>query len=334
MDDDFSLLRAENNPEDRGNEEYLRPLTLFDFQGQPTIKENLSIFIQTSLERKESLDHVFISGPPGLGKTTLASIISNELGVEVKLTSAPALEKPKDLAGLLSTLNDRAVFFIDEIHRLRPAIEEMLYIAMEDYELDWIIGQGAAARSIRIPLPRFTLVGATTKPGRLSSPLSARFGIQLRLGYYSPEELKKIIIRSTEILNIAIHDEAALMIAQCSRGTPRVANRLLKRMRDFAQYQNSQAITTKTVEYGLAQLSIDPLGLEDMDRLILETIISKFNGGPVGVETLAISVGEEVDSLEDFYEPYLIKTGLIKRTPKGRVATELAYTHFQSRGNI
>ncbi len=306
----------------------IRPRYLDDFQGQKELKHNLSVFIQAAIQRKEPLDHVFISAPPGLGKTTLASIMANESGSEFKITSAPALDKPKDLAGLLSTIPERTVFFIDEIHRLKPAIEEMLYIAMEDYELDWIIGQGPAARTVRIPVPPFTLIGATTKPGRVSSPLFTRFGITVRIDYYNQAELNDIVHRSAGILGLSIVDEAAELLAQCSRGTPRVANRLLRRMRDYAQVESDGRITKKIVERGLSRLKIDREGLEEQDRRILAAIIDRYGGGPVGAETLAISVGEGTDSLEDFYEPYLILRGFLQRTPRGRTVTDLAYKHL------
>lgn len=303
----------------------LRPHFLKDFQGQEQIRGNLAVFIEAARERGESLDHLFLIGPPGLGKTTLAQITANELGVDFKVTSAPALDKPKDLAGILTTVSERTVFFIDEIHRLKPAIEEMLYIAMEDYELDWIIGQGPSARTVRIPIPPFTLVGATTKAGMVSSPLISRFGIVQRFNFYTHAELTNIIQRSAQILKVRIDDYAALALAQCSRGTPRVANRLLRRMRDFAQIEGSGQITSEIVAHGLVKLEIDSLGLERYDRDILTSIILNFNGGPVGAETLAISVGESQDTLEDYYEPYLIQSGLLQRTPRGRVVTDRAY---------
>lgn len=310
-------------------ENSLRPQRLEDFQGQKAIKDNLAVFIQAARERNESLDHVFISGPPGLGKTTLAGILANEMGKEFKVTSAPALDKPKDLAGILTTLTESSVFFIDEIHRLKPAIEEMLYIAMEDYEIDWVIGSGPSARTIRIPIPSFTLVGATTKAGLVASPLYSRFGIAIRINFYEEEEIIRIIHRSAGILDIDIEEDAAIRLAKSSRGTPRVANRLLRRMRDFAQVLGKGRITVDVVENGLARLGIDNLGLEEHDRAILSVIIQNYGGGPVGAETLAISVGEAVESLEDFYEPYLIQRGLIQRTPRGRMTTPLAQQHLK-----
>ena len=323
-----NLLVPHASPGEDEGDTGIRPKYLHDFQGQSELKDNMSIFISAARERNEPLDHVFISGPPGLGKTTLANIMANELGSEIKVTSAPALDKPKDLAGLLSTIPEKTVFFIDEIHRLKPAIEEMLYIAMEDYELDWIIGQGPAARTVRIPVPPFTLVGATTKPGRVTSPLFTRFGITVRIDYYGPEELNRIVKRTSGILGISIDDDASSLLALCSRGTPRVANRLLRRMRDFAQVEGTAQITKAIVENGLNRLKIDLEGLEEQDRRILESIIDRYGGGPVGAETLAISVGEGIDSLEDFYEPYLIQKGFIQRTPRGRMVTELAYRHL------
>ena len=320
------------DPQAEGGEEQreilLRPQLLKDFQGQENLKENLSVFLRAARERQEALDHVFVSGPPGLGKTTLAGILANELGVDFKVTAAPALDKPKDIAGILTTLTERSVFFIDEIHRLKPAIEEMLYIAMEDGELDWVIGQGPSARTVRIPLPPFTLVGATTKPGRVSSPLFSRFGIHIRIDFYSDIELIEILLRSAAILGIGLEPEAARLLAQSSRGTPRVANRLLRRMRDFAQVAGKDLVTVSVVEAALKRLEIDRFGLEKQDRAILESIIRNYDGGPVGAETLAISVGEGIDGLEDFYEPYLIQRGFLMRTPRGRMATGLAYRHL------
>ena len=322
----------------------LRPKYLNEFLGQKMVRENLAVCIEAAKSRGEAMDHLFLIGPPGLGKTTLAQITAQELGAEFKVTSAPALEKPKDLAGILSTISEGTVFFIDEIHRLKPAIEEMLYIAMEDYELDWIIGQGAAARTVRIPIPRFTLVGATTKAGMVSSPLISRFGIVQRFSFYSTEELAAIIRRSASILEVGIHQDAALLMAGCSRGTPRVANRVLRRIRDFAQVLGTPAdesasdstfattITTDIAQLGLQRLEIDSLGLERYDREILLSIIQNFGGGPVGAETLAISIGESMDTLEDYYEPYLIQCGLLQRTPRGRIVTEKAYKHLGVQG--
>ena len=322
-----SVVRPERGFEDE-RDRALRPRLLDDFQGQPQIRENLGVFIEAARARAESLDHLFLIGPPGLGKTTLAQITANELGVEFKVTSAPALEKPKDLAGILTTVTERAVFFIDEIHRLKPAIEEMLYIAMEDYELDWIIGQGPSARTVRIPIPPFTLIGATTRAGMVSSPLISRFGIVQRFAFYSVEDLASIIQRSSGILNVRIDRDAAILLASCSRGTPRVANRLLRRMRDFAEVEGSGAVTAATVKIGLDRLEIDSLGLERYDREILTSIAKNYAGGPVGAETLAISVGESQETLEDYYEPYLIQAGLLMRTPRGRMLTDTAYAHL------
>lgn len=325
--DESSILHGEPDPSDPA-EPRLRPLSLEEFQGQDSIKDNLRVFVEAARQRGDSLDHMFLSGPPGLGKTTLAGIMAHEMGSEFKVTSAPALDKPKDLAGILTTVAAGSVFFIDEIHRLKPAIEEMLYIAMEDYELDWIIGQGPSARTIRIPVPPFTMVGATTKPGLVSGPLFSRFGITVRLDFYSSVEIQRILFRSAEILDVTLHEQAASLLAACSRGTPRVANRLLRRVRDFAQVMGDGSITRSIVEESLARLSIDGYGLEQHDRRILRTIIQSYAGGPVGAETLAISVGEGMDTLEDFYEPYLIQRGFLKRTPRGRVVTDLAYQHL------
>lgn len=324
---DFSL-DSQVNSDDRQFENTLRPRKLADFQGQQAIKENLSIFIEAARGRREALDHLFLSGPPGLGKTTLAGIIAQELGVDFKVTSAPVLDKPKDLAGMLTTLEDGSVFFIDEIHRLKPVIEEMLYIAMEDRELDWVIGQGPGARNVRIPLPAFTLVGATTKAGKVAAPLYSRFGIDLRIELYQPGELSSVIRRSAGILDIRIDDGAVELLARCSRGTPRIANRILRRMRDFAEVLGDGVINREIAEQGLARLKIDELGLEHQDREILRNIIEHYRGGPVGADTLAISIGESVDTLEDFHEPYLIQQGFLMRTPRGRRVTDRAYRHL------
>ena len=326
---DFStIVRADLKSSFDDQDNKLRPQLLKDFLGQESIKKNLKTFIEAAKQRQEPLDHLLLIGPPGLGKTTLAQITAHELGVDFKVTSAPALDKPKDLAGILSTITERTVFFIDEIHRLKPAIEEMLYIAMEDFELDWIIGQGAAARTVRIPIPPFTLIGATTKAGSVSSPLRSRFGFIPRFEFYTNEELASIIKRSAAILETLIDEDAALLLAQCCRGTPRVANRVLRRMRDFAQVSGQNKITSQIVKEGLKRLEIDEMGLEKYDREVLESIIENFGGGPVGAETLAISIGESMDTLEDYYEPYLIQCGLLQRTPRGRMVTSKAYEHL------
>lgn len=325
---DNNILRGEYSREEDDREQQIRPQRLMEFQGQDALKENLSIFIKAAKERRECLDHVFINGPPGLGKTTLAGIMAHEMSVEFKVTSAPALDKPKDLVGLLTTITEGTVFFIDEIHRLKPAIEEMLYIAMEDFEIDWVIGQGPGARSIRIPVPPFTLVGATTKAGLVSGPLYSRFGIPVRLDFYSPTEIEMVLRRTAGLLGITVDPDAVTLLAQCSRGTPRVANRLLRRMRDYAQVMGDGTITSEVVAEGLRRLEIDLYGLERQDREILRVIIEHYHGGPVGAETLAISVGESIDTLEDFYEPYLIQRGFLMRTPRGRMVTHLAYGHL------
>lgn len=316
-------LRGELDSND--DDATLRPRRLDDFLGQEPVKDNLRIFVGAARERGESLDHVFISGPPGLGKTTLATIIANELGVDLRVTAAPALERPKDLAGVLTTLQERAILFIDEVHRLKPALEEMLYIAMEDYELDWIIGQGPSARTLRVPLPRFTLIGATTRPGMVAAPLYTRFGIPLRLDFYSETDLELIVSRTAGILGIPMTDEARSLLARGARGTPRVANRLVRRMRDFAEVLGDGTISRALVDEGMRRLNIDEWGLEEQDRAILRAIVETYGGGPVGAETLAISVGEEIDSLEVFYEPYLIQRGFLQRTARGRVATRRAF---------
>ncbi len=327
-----SLMRREFMESEDRQENLLRPQYLEDFQGQKALKENLDIFIRAARARSEALDHTFIVGPPGLGKTTLASIIANEMRSDIRMTSAPALDKPKDLAGILTNLSENSIFFIDEIHRLKPVIEEMLYIAMEDYEIDWVIGQGPAARTMRIPLPHFTLIGATTKAGSVSSPLASRFGINLHIDFYNDEELAYIIKRSARILGAEIDEDALKMLAHSSRGTPRIANRLLRRLRDFALVLSDGRTTKETVKTGLERLGIDKNGLEKMDRQILKTIIEFYDGGPVGAETLSISVGEAVESLEDFYEPYLIQQGYLKRTPRGRCVTGKAYELLDIKG--
>jgi Holliday junction DNA helicase RuvB len=323
------VVHPENPQEDDGHDLVLRPRTLREFLGQSLIKENLAVFIAAARGRNESMDHLFLSGPPGLGKTTLAQVVAYELGVDFKATSAPVLDIPKDLAGILTTVTEKKVFFIDEIHRLKPAIEEMLYIAMEDYELDWIIGQGPSARTLRLPIPPFTLVGATTRAGNVSSPLIDRFGINFRFSFYSQEEVEAIVRRSAGIMKVTVDNDAASLLASSSRGTPRVVNRLLRRMRDFAQIWGEPSITRKVVAEGLARLEIDSLGLERSDREILRIIIDRYNGGPVGAETLAISLGESVETLEDVHEPFLIQAGLLQRTPRGRVTSSLAYEHLK-----
>jgi Holliday junction DNA helicase RuvB len=326
------ILHPEKPMEEDRRDMALRPRSLAEFQGQAAIKENLSVFIRAAKERGESLDHLFLIGPPGLGKTTLAQVVANELGTEFKVTSAPALDKPKDLVGILTTLTEKTVFFIDEIHRLKPAIEEILYIAMEDYEIDWIIGQGPGARTIRLPIQPFTLVGATTKAGNVSSPLISRFGISCRFSFYLDKDMEAIVARSAEILGLSVENEAAALLARSSRGTPRVVNRLLRRVRDFAQVKAANhggKITREIVEESLGRLEIDSLGLERYDREILKIIAERYGGGPVGAETLAISIGESVDTLEDYYEPYLIQAGLIQRSPRGRMLTPLAYEYLK-----
>ncbi len=306
----------------------LRPSKLTEFIGQDKLKSNLNVFIRAALERNESLDHVMFHGPPGLGKTTLANIIAKELDSDLRITSGPALERPADLAGILTNLKERDVLFIDEIHRLNRVIEEYLYPAMEDFTLDIIIDKGANARSVQLKLPRFTLVGATTRAGLITSPLRARFGVSFRLDFYSPEHLQLIVRRSAKILGIEIQDDAALEIARRSRGTPRIANRLLRRVRDFAQIAGQESISLPTSKDALLRMDVDEGGLDDMDKRIILSIIDKFSGGPVGLNTLAMSIGEESDTIEEVYEPYLIQQGYVHRTPRGRMATELAYEHF------
>jgi len=303
----------------------LRPKTLKEFIGQKKIKENIEVFIKAALLRKEPLDHVLFCGPPGLGKTTLATVIANELGVNIKSTSGPVLERAGDVAAILTNLSDRDILFIDEIHRLPRVVEEILYPAMEDFNLDIIVGQGPSARSIKISLPRFTLIGATTRTGLITSPLRDRFGVVFRLEFYNPEDLKDIVKRSAKILGISINEDAAMEIARRSRGTPRVANRLLKRIRDFAQVKSKETIDVTIAREALIAMDVDDYGLDDMDRKILLTIIEKFNGGPAGIESISASLREDKDTIEDVYEPYLMQEGFIERTARGRVATRLAY---------
>jgi Holliday junction DNA helicase RuvB len=306
----------------------LRPTRLSEFIGQQQVKESLGIFLQAARQREDALDHCLFCGPPGLGKTTLAHILSQELGVEIVHTSGPVIERPGDLAGLLTNLPERGVLFIDEIHRLNHVVEEYLYPAMEDFNLDILLDRGPSARSLKIRLPQFTLVGATTRAGLITSPLRARFGMTIRLNYYQPEDLAEIIRRSAGILDIEVSADAATELARRSRGTPRVANRLLRRVRDFAQIKERYPITPEVVSDALKLLDVDRRGLDDMDRRLLEALVHKYQGGPVGLGTLAVVVGEETDTLEDVYEPFLIQEGFLKRTPRGRMATGLAYEHL------
>ena len=322
------IITTENLEEDIRIEGELRPLYLKEYIGQEKTKQTLEIYIKAAKERGEPLDHVLFYGHPGLGKTTLAGIIANEMGVNMKVTSGPAIEKPGEMAAILNSLQENDVLFVDEIHRLNRQVEEVLYPAMEDYAIDIMIGKGAGARSIRLNLPKFTLVGATTRAGMLTAPLRDRFGVVNRLEFYTDEELKTIVLRSAKVLNVEIEEEGALELARRSRGTPRLANRLLKRVRDFAQVKYDGVITKKVANYALDLLDVDKYGLDHIDRGILLTMIEKFQGGPVGLDTLAAAVSEDAGTLEDVYEPYLLKNGFIQRTPRGRVVTELAYRHL------
>lgn len=322
------IISTEIIEEDVKTENNLRPLKLEDYVGQEKVKRNLKVYIEAAKERNDALDHVLFYGPPGLGKTTLAGIIANEMGTHIKVTSGPAIEKPGEMAAILNNLSEGDVLFVDEIHRLNRQVEEVLYPAMEDYQIDIMIGKGATARSIRLELPRFTLVGATTRAGLLSAPLRDRFGVVNHLEYYSVKELETIIIRSAGCLGVDIDEQGAMELARRSRGTPRLANRLLKRVRDFAQVKYDGRITGDVADYSLNLLDVDKDGLDHNDRLILSTIINKYSGGPVGIETLAASIGEDSGTLEDVYEPYLLQNGFINRTPRGRVATELAYQNL------
>mgnify|MGYP000195373703 CR=1 FL=1 len=314
-------------PED-AQEKSLRPHTLKEYIGQEKAKGNLSVFIEAARRRGESLDHVLLHGPPGLGKTTLAGIIAAEMGVNIRITSGPAIEKPGDLAALLTNLNENDILFVDEIHRLNRQVEEVLYPAMEDFAIDIMIGKGSSARSIRLDLPKFTLVGATTRAGLLTAPLRDRFGVIHHLEFYTEEELANIILHSSKVLNVEVDPQGALEMARRSRGTPRLANRILKRVRDFAQVKYDGRITKEVASFALDLLEVDRYGLDQTDRLLLTTIMEKFQGGPVGLDTLAASIGEDAGTIEDVYEPFLIKSGFINRTPRGRVATEFAWHHL------
>ena len=322
------IMTTENLEEDVRIENHLRPQLLEDYIGQAKAKEMLKIYIEAAKARGEALDHLLFYGPPGLGKTTLAGIIANEMNVNMKITSGPAIEKPGEMAAILNNLQEGDVLFVDEIHRLNRQVEEVLYPAMEDYAIDIMIGKGASARSIRLDLPRFTLVGATTRAGMLTAPLRDRFGVVTRMEYYTVEELKMIILRSAKVLEVGIDENGAYAMARRSRGTPRLANRLLKRVRDFAQVKYNGYITEEVADYALDLLDVDKEGLDQTDRGILLAMIEKFGGGPVGLETLAASIGEDPGTIEDVYEPYLLKNGFIQRTPRGRVVTDAAYAHL------
>lgn len=326
------VISTQMQDEDIKIEKTLRPMTLDEYIGQEKAKANLKVYIEAAKQRGESLDHVLFYGPPGLGKTTLAGIIANEMGVHMKVTSGPAIGKPGEMAAILSNLAEGDILFVDEIHRLNRQVEEVLYPAMEDYVIDIMVGKGATARSIRLDLPHFTLVGATTRAGLLSAPLRDRFGVVHHLEFYNVEELKTIIVHSSKKLEVKIDEEGAIELARRSRGTPRLANRLLKRVRDFAQVQYNGEITKEVASFALDLLEVDKMGLDQNDRNILLTIIEKFQGGPVGLDTLAAAIGEDAGTIEDVYEPYLVKNGFINRTPKGRVATEFAYHHFGIEG--
>ena len=328
MEENLNIRNEEISAAEKEFEKQLRPLSFSDFKGQQQVIDNLTVFVTAAKQRSESLDHVLLNGPPGLGKTTLATIIANELQVNLRVTSGPVLDKPGDLAGLLTNLQEGDVLFIDEIHRLSPVVEEYLYSAMEDFQIDIMIDKGPSARSVQLTLNNFTLIGATTRSGLLTSPLRARFGIKFHLEYYDHEILTGIVKRSAGILNVKIDEEAAVEIARRSRGTPRIANALLRRVRDFAQVKGSGEIDIDITRYGLKALNIDQHGLDEMDNRILSVIIDKFSGGPVGLNTISTAVGEESGTIEEVYEPFLIKEGYLKRTPRGREATEHAYKHL------
>ena len=326
--DPSRLVSPDAAPADAAEEVSLRPKTLDDYIGQEKAKNNLRIYLRAAQQRGEPMDHILLYGPPGLGKTTLAGIVAQEMGVQIRITSGPAIEKPGDLAALLTNLNEGDILFVDEIHRLNRSVEEILYPAMEDYAIDIIIGKGPSANSIRLDLPRFTLIGATTRAGQLSSPLRDRFGVQLRLELYTTEELQRIVMRSAALLGIEIEPSGAREIASRSRGTPRIANRLLRRVRDFAQVCHDGVITSEAADHALGKLEVDRLGLDAIDRRMLTAIVKNYGGGPVGLETLAATIGEEAVTLEDVYEPYLLQIGFLTRTPRGRCVTQLAYEHL------